>query len=236
MTKKDALKEAREAGFALGNDPPNGVTTMRALDALYAAADEIERLRAALEKLRTACMASDDFFYAAMATEALVGSSVEPSGGIVITFDALDGERGAAGHEITLHISGHGEHKMTLGDTLTLQVPPVKSGKLGSHWTEVSGEFPALMPGPMTDEERALLARAYPPRVTRLPVAGSKLARISDIADDLIRELKRQGLEKLQAVFQGILLRVEPYKEPEKALCEHGNGPMCPLCIPVKST
>jgi hypothetical protein len=51
----------------------------------------------------------------------------EPSGGTVITFDALDGERGAAGHEITLHISGHGEHKMTLGDTLTLQIPPVKS-------------------------------------------------------------------------------------------------------------
>lgn len=53
--------------------------------------------------------------------------------------------------------------------------------------------------------------------VTRLPVAGSKLARISDLADDLIRELERQGLEKLQAVFKGKLLRIEPYTEPEKS-------------------
>jgi hypothetical protein len=51
-------------------------------------------------------------------------------------------------------------------------------------------------------------------KVTRLPVPGAKLARLSDIADDLIRELKRQGMETLQAVFQGVLLRVEPYKEP----------------------
>lgn len=56
--------------------------------------------------------------------------------------------------------------------------------------------------------------------VTRLPVAGSKLARISDLADDLIRELERQGLEKLQAVFKGKLLRIEPYTEPEKSTAQ----------------
>lgn len=41
---KDVLSEVRQAAHDLGNDPPNGITTMRALTALQRAAGEIERL------------------------------------------------------------------------------------------------------------------------------------------------------------------------------------------------
>jgi hypothetical protein len=45
-TEKDVLSEVRQAAYDLGNDPPNGITTMRALTALGKAVVEIERLQA----------------------------------------------------------------------------------------------------------------------------------------------------------------------------------------------
>jgi hypothetical protein len=43
-TSKDVLTRVQEAAHDLGNDPPNGITTMRALTALHDAAGEIKRL------------------------------------------------------------------------------------------------------------------------------------------------------------------------------------------------
>jgi len=55
----------------------------------------------------------------------------------------------------------------------------------------------------------------HEPSVTRLPVPGTKLARLSDIADDLVKEMRRQGMETLQSVFDGVKVRVEPWREPQ---------------------
>jgi hypothetical protein len=43
---------------------------------------------------------------------------------IVVTFDALNGEKGIDPHGniVTLHVSGAGSHDMKLGDTLTLDL------------------------------------------------------------------------------------------------------------------
>jgi len=57
--------------------------------------------------------------------------------------------------------------------------------------------------------------RQHEPSVTRLPVPGTKLARLSDIADDLVKEMRRQGMETLQSVFDGVKVRVEPWREPQ---------------------
>ncbi len=45
LTSEDVLTRVEEAAHDLGNDPPNGITTMRALTALHDAAAEINRLR-----------------------------------------------------------------------------------------------------------------------------------------------------------------------------------------------
>lgn len=52
--------------------------------------------------------------------------------------------------------------------------------------------------------------------VTRLPVPGSKMTRLSDIADSLVRELQRQGMSTMQAVFDGMKVRVEPWQDPQE--------------------
>lgn len=57
--------------------------------------------------------------------------------------------------------------------------------------------------------------------VTRLPVPGTKLTRLSDIADELIRQLRKQGMERMQAVFDGMLLRIDP--EPPSQKSEGGQ-------------
>lgn len=60
----------------------------------------------------------------------------------------------------------------------------------------------------VSDEQRS----APPPvaSVTRLPVRGSHLAPISDRVDDLVRELRRQGMETLRGAFDGMIVRIDP--------------------------
>lgn len=52
-----------------------------------------------------------------------------------------------------------------------------------------------------------------PGAVTRLPVPRTQMTRLSDIADELIRQLRKQGMEKMQAVFDGMRLRIDPWPE-----------------------
>lgn len=68
------------------------------------------------------------------------------------------------------------------------------------------------------------LVASSEPSVTRLPVPGTKLTRLSDIADTLVRELRRQGMETLQAVFDGVKVRVEPWKEPLESGAPRGEA------------
>lgn len=51
--------------------------------------------------------------------------------------------------------------------------------------------------------------------VTRLPVPGTQMTRLSDIADELIRQLRKQGMEKMQAVFDGMRLRIDPWPDSD---------------------
>ncbi len=88
---------------------------------------------------------------------------------------------------------------------------------------------------------------AHEPSVSRLPVPGATMTRLSDIADELIRQLRKQGMEKMQAVFDGMRLRIDPWPESCTSDCVqkgypdidcpvHGKKtppalPHCPSCL-----
>lgn len=63
-----------------------------------------------------------------------------------------------------------------------------------------------------------------PGAVTRLPVPRTQMTRLSDIADELIRQLRKQGMEKMQAVFDGMRLRIDPWPDSEGASRDASSG------------
>ncbi len=76
-----------------------------------------------------------------------------------------------------------------------------------------------------------LMRPAAEPSVSRLPVPGATMTRLSDIADELIRQLRKQGMEKMQAVFDGVRLRIDPWPESCTSDCVQTGYPDidCPV-------
>lgn len=75
--------------------------------------------------------------------------------------------------------------------------------------------------------------------VTRLEPQNTKLAKICDIYDDLIREMRRQGFATLQGVYDGKRIRVDdwPDSSPKTPVPRPGymgdiNGPGCDPDVP----
>jgi len=67
-----------------------------------------------------------------------------------------------------------------------------------------------------TLEHERILRATHEPRV-----------RLSDMADELIRELRRQGMVTMQSVFDGSILKIQPDKEglPDGVALKSGAAP-----------
>lgn len=89
------------------------------------------------------------------------------------------------------------------------------------------------LPSDDTAESRGWITLSAPEttaNVARLHPPTAKLSRLSDIYDELIREMRRQGFETLQGVYDGVRIRIDPWPDSQEKTSGNPSLFKCLYC------